>query len=318
MDTRRWFEVPAADIPVDGDSVRLAEALRPAGTYTPGRWQLHDSMRIFSAADPDAKMRRVVGTGKYHPAVAKVPWSARWKTTTTASNYDGLTYIDTPEGHRYGLWMPTFPATTLWGLVTLWGTVGAGAAWLCSAPALDSKGRVVAGEPVDLRTYRGNDPRCNGAGVIPRPVTRAELDAGRIGHALSLCVPNTTFGPRGLVRAPAGKIEGGPGSMSVGGVRVSWTFDDEDLDGALVDVEPRWRADVLTVCAAMREFGGTVDLTGPNAGIVCADTGLPRDGLARVVERVGWRVHVAPVGYRLGERIGSLAGWYDDIRYEPR
>jgi len=46
--------------------------------------------------------------------------------------------------------------------------------------------------------------------------------------------------------------------------------------------------------------------------------GQGRDGLARVVERVGWRVHVAPIGYRLGEAIGTAAGWYDDITYEPR
>ena len=314
---RRWFETPVADIPLRADSHELGQMLRWRSSRA-ALWSIHDrQVAIFDGQD--APLRKVVGTGPYHPAVDRIPWDSRWRPPSSAGgNHDQLCYIDTAEGWRYGLWMPSYPAKILWGLWRLGGTVGAGAAWVCSHPAVDGKGRVVPGEPADMRTYRGNDPRCNGAGVIPRPLTRTQLEAGRIGHALSAVVANDTFGPDGLVCAPAGKIEGGPGSMSVGGVRFSWRYNDGDLDAAIGELAPQYRHAATVICEAMREFGATVDLTGPNAGIVCADVGVPRDLLAGVVDRVEWVVHVPPVGYRLGERIGSAAGWYDDIRYEPR
>lgn len=321
MDTRRWFEVPAADIPLRPDSHELGQQLRwRSSRWRSSRdslWSVHDrQVAIFDRGD--APMRKVVGTGKYHPAVDRIPWDARWKPPSTAGgNLDQLCYIDTPEGWRYGLWMPSYPAKILWGLWRLGGTVGAGAAWVCSSPAVDGKGRVVPGDPADLRTYRGNDPRCNGAGVIPRPLTRAQLDAGRIGHALSAVVANDTFGPAGLVCAPAGKIEGGPGSMSVGGVRFAWRYADGDLDDLIGALAPEYRWGVTAICEAMREYGATVDITGPNAGIVCADVGLPRDALAGIVDRVEWVVCEPPVGYRGGQAVDTGPGWYDDITYEP-
>ena len=316
----RWFEVPAADIGLHAERARLAALLRSNSSRTSshlGDWSIFTHAQGGGVAMFDGagvKLRKTRGTDRYRPSEAKVPWSPDWR---PPSGSDGNCYIDLPDGRRFGVWMPSFPAKALGGLVTLPGVLGCGNAWLIREPALDAKGRVVRGQPADLRTFRGNDPMCNGAGVIPRPVTQAQLDAGRITHALSCYASASTFGSAGLVVAPAGKVENGTKGPSAGGVRWSWRFDDADLDGCFDDFEPRHRAGLIVLCNAMREFGATIDMTGPNAGIVCADVDLPRDGLARVLDRVEWVVHEPPTGYRFGEATGTGPGHYDDLRYLP-
>ena len=319
--TPRWFEVPVADIALHADSARLAALLRWNSSRTSshlGEWSIFTAaqgggVRRFDGTT--AKLRTTRGTGKYKPEAARVPWDPSWRPPSSdGGNHDSNCYVDGSHGTRWGVWMPSFPAKALGGLITLPGTLGCGNAWLIREPAIGRKGRVVRGQPADLRTYRGNDPMCNGAGVIPRPVTQAQLDAGRITHALSCYVSSETFGVEGLVVAPAGKVENGSKGPSVGGVRWSWRFDDADLDGCFDDLEPRHRAGLIVVCNALREFGCTVDMTGPNAGIVCADVDLPRDGLARVLDRVEWVVHEPPVGYRSGEAVDGI-GHCDDFRY---
>lgn len=310
----RWFETPAEDIPLHAESARLTALLRWNSSRTSshlGEWSIFTCRQgggVGLWGRGGAKLRPTRGRDRYKPSEAKVPWDPAWR---PPSGSDGNVYVDDADGRRWGVWMPQWPARL--GPFSLANTLGCGNAWLIREPALDRKGRVVRGQPADLRTYGGNDPMCNGAGVIPRPVTQAQLDAGRITHALSCYVSAETFGPDGLVVAPAGKVENGAKGPSVGGVRWSWRFDDADLDGCFA-VDPQHRQGLIVLCNALREFGATVDMTGPNAGIVCADVDLPRDGLAKVLDRVEWVVHEPPVGYRFGEPVDGI-GHCDDFAY---
>ena len=303
MDARRWMEVPASDIDPHPDSDRLAEALRlRSSRYRAhaGKWDLCTVGRGWGVSvgtyDATTKRHPVRSTGQYQPKVPVAPWV---KGTKVPSGGDGcVQLVDEATGEMFGFAEPHLMAGTLW----------VSDAWQVCAPAVDAKGRVCAGVPVDVRTYRGNHPASNGAGVIPRPVTQAHLAAGRIPHALSCYVASETFGPGGFVVLPASKVENRTKGPSVGGVRWSWRFDDDDI--ADLDLAPG----VATIAHALREFGCTVDMTGPNAGIVCADVTLPRDGLAPLLERVEWVVHMPPSGSRLGEPVDGV-GWCDDLWY---
>lgn len=300
--TPRWFEVPADDIALHADSDHLAECLRlRSSRYAAhaGRWDLctvAGGWGVNTAATSSRPLYPVRSSGRYTPKVSRAPWR---KGTRVPNGGDGCVQLTDPTtGQQWGYARPLLINSVLW----------VSDAWTVTAPALDAKGRVCAGAPVDMRTYRGNHPASNGAGVIPRPVTRADLEARRIPRALSCYAASECFGPDGLVVAPASKVENGVKGPSAGGVRWSWRFDDADLDG--LDLAPG----VRTIANALREFGATVDMTGPNAGIICADVDLPRDGLAKVLDRVEWVVHEPPVGYRFGAVVDGI-GHCDDFTY---
>ena len=79
---RRWFETPVGDIPLRADSHELGQMLRWRSSRA-ALWSIHDrQVAIFDGQD--APLRKVVGTGPYHPAVDRIPWDSRWKPPSTA------------------------------------------------------------------------------------------------------------------------------------------------------------------------------------------------------------------------------------------
>ncbi len=190
------------------------------------------SVAVYDATDATTMMQvrhRSGWNGLWNIAPdQKIPWNPGWRASTGSDAI--LVVLDPATGREWGLWGlvqkgadGSYNDTQCWSH-KLDGTGYDRAADLCAGGAvLDTD---PSGQPIDYRTYTGNEPGARGVGIpeLAMLTLPSEVQAGEIDHALMMPVYDTMGGPTcpadvtsesdprlgtscGMAFAPAGDLE---------------------------------------------------------------------------------------------------------------
>ena len=237
------WNIPAATLPTAPNSSWLVDRL---WDHTSGRFNLNSrkwTVAIYDAGEANTKSlveTKYPDWGNLHGRMA--PWNPDWQIPDDSDAMVSVVDYDTGLSWSY------------WGNTRLKDDkILAGTASVVQE-SIDTEPMRPADVFAKENGYRVN--RASGLPYVFMTVTRAELEAGHIPHALTLLWPHPAqYAYVGPAIKGAGKT-GGPSDRLPMGTRFVWEIPDEDIEAWASTLDPTVRPGMKAIAVALRDYGG--------------------------------------------------------------